>query len=102
MSPLARSVATAVLFLSSASASPVVSDLGFSAISPRQLLANASTPLNSSMAACSLDQNLPPGNLTLCGNSTLFSVFRPRARVAAPEGYMNDPVSPTFHLIKAE
>lgn len=41
--------------------------------------------------ACSLDQSKAPGNLTSCGNSTLFSVWRPKARFIAPEGWMNDP-----------
>jgi len=41
--------------------------------------------------SCSLDQSKPPGNLTSCGNSTLFSVWRPKARFIAPEGWMNDP-----------
>jgi hypothetical protein len=40
---------------------------------------------------CSLDQSKAPGNLTFCGNSTLFSVWRPKARFIAPEGWMNDP-----------
>ncbi|KAJ7076090.1 glycosyl hydrolase [Mycena belliarum] len=42
-------------------------------------------------AACSLDQNNPPGDLTSCPNSSLFSVWRPRARFIAPEGWQNDP-----------
>ncbi|KAI0028930.1 glycosyl hydrolase [Vararia minispora EC-137] len=41
--------------------------------------------------ACSLDQTQPPGNLTLCGNNTLFSVWRPVSRFIAPEGWQNDP-----------
>jgi hypothetical protein len=41
--------------------------------------------------SCSLDQSKPPGNLTFCGNSTLFGVWRPKARFIAPEGWMNDP-----------
>lgn len=41
--------------------------------------------------ACSLDQSMPPGNLTVCDNSTLFQVWRPKARFIAPEGWMNDP-----------
>jgi hypothetical protein len=41
--------------------------------------------------SCSLDQTQPPGNLTFCGNSTLFTVWRPKARFIAPEGWMNDP-----------
>ncbi|KAJ6631170.1 beta-fructofuranosidase [Mycena sp. CBHHK59/15] len=42
-------------------------------------------------AACKLDQSSPPGDLTSCPNSSLFSVWRPRARFIAPEGWMNDP-----------
>jgi beta-fructofuranosidase len=30
-------------------------------------------------------------NLTSCPNSSLFSVWRPRARFIAPEGWQNDP-----------
>ncbi|KIM20837.1 glycoside hydrolase family 32 protein [Serendipita vermifera MAFF 305830] len=40
---------------------------------------------------CNVDQNSPPGDLTTCGNSTLFFVWRPKARFIAPEGWMNDP-----------
>lgn len=42
---------------------------------------------------CILDQSTPPGNLTFCGNSSLFSIWRPKARFIAPEGWMNDPQS---------
>ncbi|KAF8530224.1 glycosyl hydrolase [Hysterangium stoloniferum] len=45
----------------------------------------------SSNATCDLDQDAPPGNLTACGNSTLFFTWRPKARFIAPEGWMNDP-----------
>ncbi|KAJ7637095.1 glycosyl hydrolase [Roridomyces roridus] len=40
---------------------------------------------------CPFSQNEPPGNLTSCPNSSLFSVWRPRARFIAPEGWQNDP-----------
>lgn len=51
------------------------------------------TPLlNTTMAGCMLDQSMAPGNLTLCGNATLFNTFRPKARFIAPEGWMNDPM----------
>ncbi|KAJ7660076.1 glycosyl hydrolase [Mycena rosella] len=42
-------------------------------------------------AACSFDQGSPPGDLTTCPASSLFSVWRPRARFIAPEGWQNDP-----------
>ncbi|KAJ7190926.1 glycosyl hydrolase [Mycena pura] len=42
-------------------------------------------------AACSVDQTNPPGDLTSCPDSSLFNVWRPRARFIAPEGWMNDP-----------
>nr|6S82_A Chain A, Beta-fructofuranosidase [Phaffia rhodozyma]6S82_B Chain B, Beta-fructofuranosidase [Phaffia rhodozyma] len=58
----------------------------FSALNRRQ---DNST---SSSAGCSLDQTVAPGNLTLCGNATLFTTFRPKARFIAPEGWMNDPM----------
>ncbi|KAK7019022.1 glycoside hydrolase family 32 protein [Favolaschia claudopus] len=41
---------------------------------------------------CSLaDQSKAPGDLASCPSSSLFSVWRPRARFIAPEGWMNDP-----------
>ncbi|PVF95784.1 Arabinanase/levansucrase/invertase [Serendipita vermifera] len=40
---------------------------------------------------CNTNQDQPPGDLTQCGNSTLFQVWRPKARFIAPEGWMNDP-----------
>ncbi|KAJ7770559.1 glycosyl hydrolase [Mycena metata] len=43
------------------------------------------------VAACSFDQTVPPGDLTTCPASSLFSVWRPRARFIGPEGWMNDP-----------
>ncbi|KAF8325634.1 glycosyl hydrolase [Cantharellus anzutake] len=42
-------------------------------------------------SSCSLDQSKPPGDLTACGNSTLFFIWRPKARFIAPEGWQNDP-----------
>ncbi|KAJ7076076.1 hypothetical protein B0H15DRAFT_604319 [Mycena belliarum] len=43
-------------------------------------------------AACGLDQNFnPPVDLTSCPDSSLFSVWRPRAHFIAPEGWQNDP-----------
>ncbi|KAJ7512025.1 glycosyl hydrolase [Mycena galericulata] len=42
-------------------------------------------------AACPFSQNSPPGDLTSCPDSSLFSVWRPRARFIAPEGWQNDP-----------
>ena len=41
--------------------------------------------------ACDTNQDAPPGDLTQCGDSTLFFVWRPKARFIAPEGWMNDP-----------
>lgn len=38
------------------------------------------------------DQTKPPGDLTQCGNQTLFYTWRPKARFIAPEGWMNDPM----------
>ncbi|KAJ6571789.1 glycosyl hydrolase [Mycena capillaripes] len=43
------------------------------------------------VATCSLDQTQPPVDLTSCPDSSLFSVWRPRARFIAPEGWQNDP-----------
>jgi beta-fructofuranosidase len=43
-------------------------------------------------AICDLDQSKPPGDLTQCGNQTLFQTFRPKARFIAPEGWQNDPM----------
>ncbi|KEI39741.1 glycoside hydrolase family 32 protein [Mixia osmundae IAM 14324] len=40
---------------------------------------------------CSLDRSKAPGDLTTCGNSTLFDVWRPKARFIAPNSWMNDP-----------
>lgn len=48
---------------------------------------------SSSDTQCSLDQSSPPGNLTLCGNQTLFMLWRPKARFIAPQGWMNDPMA---------
>jgi beta-fructofuranosidase len=46
---------------------------------------------DSNTTACNIDQTQPPPDLTLCGNSTLFSIWRPKARFIAPEGWQNDP-----------
>ncbi|KAJ7275067.1 glycosyl hydrolase [Mycena rebaudengoi] len=54
------------------------------------LLALACNPLLVD-AACSFDQTQPPGDLTSCPDSSLFNVWRPRARFIGPEGWMNDP-----------
>ncbi|KAJ7151108.1 glycosyl hydrolase [Mycena filopes] len=43
------------------------------------------------LLASSFDQTAPPGDLTSCPPSSLFSVWRPRARFIGPEGWMNDP-----------
>ncbi|KAJ7627629.1 glycosyl hydrolase [Mycena polygramma] len=43
------------------------------------------------VATCSFDQTSPPVDLTSCPDSSLFSVWRPRARFIAPEGWQNDP-----------
>jgi beta-fructofuranosidase len=43
-------------------------------------------------AECNLDQTVPPGDLTACGDQSLFQLFRPKARFIAPEGWMNDPM----------
>ncbi|ETW84894.1 glycoside hydrolase family 32 protein [Heterobasidion irregulare TC 32-1] len=40
---------------------------------------------------CIVDRTKAPGDLTSCGNNTLFNVWRPRARFIAPSGWMNDP-----------
>ncbi|KAK4705762.1 hypothetical protein P7C70_g428, partial [Phenoliferia sp. Uapishka_3] len=53
---------------------------------------NSSTNATITAESCSLDQSIAPGNLTLCGNATLFNVWRSKARVIAPEGWMNDPM----------
>lgn len=49
---------------------------------------------NASACAVVPDQNTYVTSETLaqCGNATLFTTWRPRARVIAPEGWMNDPM----------
>lgn len=42
------------------------------------------SPYLNATLACVLDQTLAPGNLSLCGNATLFEAFRPKARLIAP------------------
>lgn len=54
---------------------------------------NSSTNSTVPVASCILDQTAAPGNLSLCGNATLFNVWRSKARVIAPEGWMNDPMA---------
>ncbi|KAJ7787149.1 glycosyl hydrolase [Mycena olivaceomarginata] len=53
-----------------------------------------SWPVLTVVATCSLDQTSPPVNLTSCPNSSLFSVWRPRARFIAPEGWQKRPPGP--------
>lgn len=54
---------------------------------------NSSINSTTTAGGCSLDQTAPPGNLSLCGNATLFNIWRSKARVIAPEGWMNDPMA---------
>ncbi|KAL7412178.1 glycosyl hydrolase [Mrakia frigida] len=59
----------------------------------RSIKRQTELPNNStSSAECDLDQTKAPTDLTLCGNATLFTTFRPKARFIAPEGWMNDPM----------
>lgn len=42
---------------------------------------------------CTIDRTQAPGDLSGCGNATLFDVWRPKAHVLAREGFMNDPMA---------
>jgi beta-fructofuranosidase len=93
---------TVVITMLSKITSVLLTTLVFSTLG---LVSNAAFELDSNVASfdllprqsvnlsqtCSLDQSKPPGNLTFCGNSTLFAIWRPKARFIAPEGWMNDP-----------
>ncbi|KAK4055900.1 hypothetical protein OIO90_003157 [Microbotryomycetes sp. JL221] len=57
---------------------------------PLNTTTNGTTP---STGRCTLDQGRRPGNLTVCGNATLFEVWRPKAHMIAREGWMNDPMT---------
>ncbi|KAH8919330.1 glycoside hydrolase family 32 protein [Atractiella rhizophila] len=67
------------------------------AIASTLVAASFSSPLHGTekhqypSSTCVANQNAAPGDLTQCGNSTLFFVWRPQARLIAPEGWMNDP-----------
>ncbi|KAJ7145383.1 glycosyl hydrolase [Mycena crocata] len=50
-----------------------------------------SGPVFAVAQTCSFDQTKPPVGLTNCPSSSLFNVWRPKARFIAPEGWMNDP-----------
>ncbi|EFP81689.2 uncharacterized protein PGTG_07938 [Puccinia graminis f. sp. tritici CRL 75-36-700-3] len=66
--------------------------------------AHKTTPLLSSYNAfhnllnngtiCRMDRSKPPDlqELVSCRNSSMFNVWRPKARVIAPRGWMNDPM----------
>ncbi|KAI9630575.1 hypothetical protein KEM48_013836 [Puccinia striiformis f. sp. tritici PST-130] len=49
--------------------------------------------LNSTSDGCRVDRTQPPvlNELIGCKNSSLFSTWRPKARVIGPRGWMNDP-----------
>ncbi|ORY65647.1 glycosyl hydrolase [Leucosporidium creatinivorum] len=102
----ALNIAVGALLLSANSAACAPSLALRDGFHPAILAANSTTnstpPLNSTTtptsssnsstlaAGCSLDQATAPGNLTLCGNATLFNVWRPKARVIGREGWAND------------
>ncbi|KAH9460970.1 hypothetical protein MJO28_009885 [Puccinia striiformis f. sp. tritici] len=51
--------------------------------------------LNSTSDGCRVDRTQPPvlNELIGCKNSSLFSTWRPKARVIGPRGWMNDPMA---------
>lgn len=61
---------------------------------------------HSSVKECLIDRSQPPklAELLRCTNSSMFEVWRPKARIIAPRGWMNDPMgifettNGTFHI----
>ena len=49
--------------------------------------------VGSSPAANCSDQSIAPGDLSACGNATLFNVWRTKIRVSPIEGWSNDPMA---------
>ncbi|PLW23082.1 hypothetical protein PCASD_10515 [Puccinia coronata f. sp. avenae] len=51
--------------------------------------------INSTSDECPIDRSRPPvlKELVGCKNSSLFSTWRPKARVIGPRGWMNDPMA---------
>lgn len=56
-----------------------------------------STPSNGTApvadSGCVIDQSQAPQDLTLCGNATLFNVWRSKSHVVGREGWINDPMA---------
>lgn len=65
-----------------------------------------SNPTNPRSIGCNISRTEPPqlSNLLACWNSSLFNVWRPKARMMGPHGWMNDPMgiyqtkNGTFHI----
>lgn len=51
---------------------------------PSMNTTTGASPYLNSTFACMLDQTVAPMDLGLCGNASLFTTFRPKARFIAP------------------
>jgi hypothetical protein len=69
---------------------------GFSAHKTASLLSsyNAFHSVLQNSTSCRMDRSRPPHleELVGCRNSSMFNMWRPKARVIAPSGWMNDPM----------
>lgn len=94
LTSVSSAIANATSALPSATSSAVANSTSAAVPAPSSTsTANSTTPAVNGTSECIVDQTVAPGNLSLCGNNTLFNIWRPKARVTGPAGWINDPMS---------